>query len=82
MAGRVMDKTPSYELPPISSTLRWEEVSLLESISETDLDQIIFSVMTSRLQKTAMIVAKAAERCKEFDLPISAEILGARASGR
>jgi len=73
-----MDKIPSDEIPAISSMLRWEEVSLPESISEADLDQIIFSVMTSRLQKTAMVVGKAAERCKELDLPINAEILGAR----
>jgi hypothetical protein len=73
-----MDKTPSNEIPAISSTLRWEEASLPDSISEADLDQLIFSVMTSRLQKTAMIIARAMKRCEELDLAINEEILGAR----
>jgi hypothetical protein len=73
-----MDKRLFVEPPVISSTLRWEDVSLPVSISEADLDQIIFSVMTSRLQKTAFVIVKALERCKELDLPINADILGAR----
>ena len=73
-----MDKRVFVEPPVISSTLRWEDVSLPASISAADLDQIIFSVMTSRLQKTAMVIVKALERCKELDLPINAEIVGAR----
>jgi hypothetical protein len=73
-----MDKTPSNEFPTISSLLRWEDVSLPESISEADLDQIILSVMTSRLQKTAMVISRALQRCEELDLPIDDDILGAR----
>jgi hypothetical protein len=73
-----MDNKHFDEIPTSSSTLRWEEVSLPEAISEADLDQIILSVMTSRSQKAAMVVGKAVERCREFDLPINAEILGAR----
>lgn len=73
-----MDKTPSDEVPAISSTLRWEEVSLPPSISEADLDQIIFSVMTSRLLKTARVISDAVARCKELGLPIDVEILSAR----
>jgi hypothetical protein len=73
-----MDKRLFVEPPVISSTLRWEDVSLPASISEADLDQIVFSVMTSRLQKTAMVIVKTLERCKELDLPINAEIVGAR----
>jgi hypothetical protein len=57
-----MDKKHFDEIPTISSTLRWEEISLPEAMSEADLDQIIFSVMTSRLQKTAMVVGKADAR--------------------
>jgi hypothetical protein len=73
-----MDKAPFEESPVISSTLRWKEVSLPPSISEADLDQIIFAAMTSRLRKTAMVIGKAVEHCKELGLPINAEILGAR----
>ena len=64
-----MHKTPSNEFPAISSTLRWEEVSLPDSISEAELDQLIFSVM---------IIARAMKRCEELDLAINEEILGAR----
>jgi hypothetical protein len=73
-----MDKKRFVEPPIISSTLRWEDVSLPASTSEADLDRIIFSVMTSRLQKTALVIVKALERCKELALPIDADILGAR----
>jgi hypothetical protein len=73
-----MDKRFFVEPPVISSTLRWEEVSLPASVSEADLDQIIFAVMTSRLQKTAVVLHRALERCKELGLPINADILGAR----
>jgi hypothetical protein len=73
-----MDPRFFVEPPVISSTLRWEEVPLPASVSETDLDQIIFAVMTSRLQKTAVVLHRALERCKELGLPVSADILGAR----
>jgi hypothetical protein len=64
----------------INSDLRWEDVTLpaSASASETELDAIIFSVLTSRLQKTAMVIAKAMKHCDERALPVSAEIVGAR----
>jgi len=73
-----MDETPFDEIPVISSTLRWEDVSLPASVSEADLDGIILSVMISRLQKVAFIIGKALERCRELDWPIDADILSAR----
>jgi hypothetical protein len=73
-----MDKRLFVEPPIISSKLRWEDVSLPASISEADLDHIILSAMTSRLKKTATIIAKALQRCQELDLPIDADIVGAR----
>jgi hypothetical protein len=62
----------------ISSDLRWQDVTLPASVSETDLDAIIFSVLTSRLQKTAMVIAKAMKHCDERALPVTAEIIGAK----
>jgi hypothetical protein len=73
-----MGKTPFNEPSVISSTLRWEEVSLPASISEADIDQIVFSAMSLRLQKTALVIVKSLKRCEELGLPINAEILGAR----
>lgn len=72
------DLQPPPEPPTISSELQWQDVALPASVSETELDQIIFSVLTSRLQKTAMVIGKAVGRCKERALPIDAEIVGAR----
>jgi hypothetical protein len=71
-------RPPDKEPPHIISTLRWEEVSLPTSISEADIDQIIFSVLHSQWRKTAAIVGMALERCKELGLPISDEVLAAR----
>ena len=74
-----MDKArPLEEETAINSDLRWEDVTLPASVSEADLDTIIFSVLTSRLQKTAMVIATAVKRCDERALPVSAEIIGAR----
>jgi hypothetical protein len=69
---------PLREETAIDSDLRWEDVTLPASVSEADLDTIIFSVLTSGLQKTAMVIAKATKRCGERALPVSAEIIGAR----
>jgi hypothetical protein len=69
---------PSAERPVISSVLRWEDIVLPESVSEAELDQIIFSALNPQWQKTALVVAKALERCRELALPVRAEALGAR----
>jgi hypothetical protein len=74
-----MDKArPLQEETAIDSDLRWENVMLPASVTEADLDTIIFSVLTSQLQKTAMVIAKAAKHCDERALPVSAETIGAR----
>jgi len=69
---------PPGDPPRISSKLRWDQVSLPESVSEADIDAIILSALTTRLQKTAKVIGKAVERCRELGLPISDEMLGAR----
>src|SRR5438034_1023178 len=63
-----MDKRLFFEPPVISSTLRWQDVSLPASITEADLDRIIFSVMPSRQQKTAAVMTKVLERCVALGL--------------
>ena len=73
-----MNEKPSDEIPAIDSTLRLEEVSLPPSVSEADLDRIIFSVMASRLLKSARVIGDAAVQCKKLGLPINVEILSAR----
>jgi Protein of unknown function len=65
-------------VPEISSPLRWEDVILPQTVSEADLDRIIFSKLGERLQKTAMIIGRAFIECQTLALPITSEILGAR----
>jgi hypothetical protein len=69
---------PTREIPEFNTVRRWEEIVLSESVSANDLDAIIFSVISLRWQKTAMVIVKAHERCEELKLPIDAEVLGAR----
>jgi hypothetical protein len=71
-------RPPAAERPVISTVRRWEEIALPESVSETDLDSIIFSALSLRWQKTAMVIGKALERCQTLALPVSAEVLGVR----
>mgnify|MGYP000010996623 FL=1 len=69
---------PPDEPPHISSTLRWKDVSLPDSVSEADIDAAIFAALTPRFQKTATAIAKAFHNCQERAMAISYEMLGAR----
>jgi hypothetical protein len=69
---------PSNEPPHIISELRWEDVTLPASVSEADLDSIIFSVLKPRAQKTAMVVVRTLDRCIERGLPVKSEEIAAR----
>jgi hypothetical protein len=66
------------EIPEICSELQWDQVRLPPSISEADLDGVLFSVLTRWPQKMAMVLGKAIGRCKELGWPISKDVLGAR----
>ncbi len=71
-------RPPVAERPTISTLRRWEDIVLPESISETDLDSTIFSALSLRWQKTAMVIGKALERCQTLGLAVDAEVLGVR----
>jgi hypothetical protein len=73
-----MTNETSGEVPTFDSMLRWDEVELPSSITESDLDDIIFSAMHPQWRKTAMILVKAGERCRERSWPIGLEVLAAR----
>lgn len=64
--------------PHISSTLRWENVSLPDAISEAYLDALIFAMLKPRLQKMAKIVGDVFTRCEAQLNPIDPEIIAAR----
>lgn len=69
---------PSRDPPRISSTLRWEKVSLPKSVSTTDLDAAILAELTSRSQKVARVIGKVEKRCKALKTRNRLEIIGAR----
>jgi hypothetical protein len=66
------------EEPFINSELRWDEVRLPMSVSEADIDAIIFSVIQPHWRKVAMVLAMALGRCRELGLQVSDEALAAR----
>jgi Protein of unknown function len=66
------------EIPRINSELRWDQVRLPKSMSETDIDAVIFSTMQPHWRKVAMVVVQALKRCEQLGLAISDEALAAR----
>jgi hypothetical protein len=63
------DLKPPPEIPVISSTLAWADVCLPPSITEADIDSVILSVITAQWRKTAAIVGKAYDKCRELGWP-------------
>jgi hypothetical protein len=77
--GRFPDlRPPSDEIPTVSSTLLWKDVHLPSSVTESDVDDVIFSVLKTQWRKTAAIVDKAYQRCEELGWPIDEDALAAR----
>jgi len=71
-------RPPSDEEPSIDSDLRWENVVLPKSVSEADLDQLIFSVLEPNWRKTAKIISDLLIRCEALAWPVDLEMLAAR----
>lgn len=72
------DLKPTDQEPEISSTLRWEDIALPESISSDDIDSAIAEALALEWQKTALVIARALPRCQELAVTVSTEIIGAR----
>ncbi|WP_448040388.1 hypothetical protein [Bradyrhizobium liaoningense] len=81
----IYDQYPDLE-PPKSDRepleyiceLTWDEVQLPESMTEKQLDEIVFSIMKPTWRKTAMMVTYVLDRCKELGLQIEGEVIAAR----
>ena len=81
----IYDQYPDLE-PPKSDRepleyiceLTWNDVQLPASLTESQLDEIIFSVMKPTWRKTAMMVTYVLDRCKELGLQIEGEVIAAR----
>jgi Protein of unknown function len=66
------------QIPTITSELRWDQVRLPPSVTESDLDGIIFSVLKPRWQKTAKVIILVMQRCKVIGVSIGDEEIAAR----
>ncbi|HEX9212460.1 MAG TPA: hypothetical protein VF901_18315 [Bradyrhizobium sp.] len=66
------------EPPTVTSELTWADVQLPPSVTEQQLDEIIFSLLTVRWQKTAAIAVLAEMQFKKTGLPIIDEVIAAR----
>jgi hypothetical protein len=64
--------------PEVCSTLRWKDVSLPQSVTEADLDTLIFSALAQTWRKTARIVGSTFEQCEARSFPVSLEVIAAR----
>ncbi len=66
------------EEPHVSSTLRWQDVSLPSSVTEADLDAVILSIIEQNWRKTVFIIYRAVQRYEGREIEMSDEIIGAR----
>jgi hypothetical protein len=71
-------RPPAAGRSVINTKRRWKDIVLPESVSEADLDSMIFSALSSRWQKTAMVIGNVLKSCQTLALPIDDEVLGAR----
>jgi uncharacterized protein DUF3658 len=78
----IFDRFPDLltfkEFPEINSSLRWDQVSLPPSASESQVDEIVLSVITPRWQKMAAVIWVAVKRSEELALGVADEMFAAR----
>jgi Protein of unknown function len=75
---RFGDLIPFKEFPEINSSLRWDQVQLPPSASESQVDQILLSVIVPQWHKMARIIWDAVKRSEELALGITDEMFAAR----
>jgi len=72
-------RNESAETPTITSGLTWEQVSLPPSVSEADIDRIIFAELRQVARKVALVVGNTAVRSgRELGVSVGSEIFAAR----
>jgi hypothetical protein len=77
--ARYPDLRPEFDERSFLDTVRrWKDIILPESVSDADIDAVIFSALSTRWLKTAKIIGDALTECRRLQLPVSAEMLGAR----
>jgi len=69
---------PDFEEDHVSSTLRWKDVVLPASVTEADVDELIFAALKKNWRKVAMIVGNVFQTCETRSIPLSDEVIAAR----
>ena len=69
---------PSEDIFTICCDLRWKEVTLPPSVSEADLDAVIFSKLKPHSLKVAAVLSKVREALEEKGLTIDVDVISAR----
>lgn len=72
------DLQPPGEVPTVDSELCWDDVTLPSSVTENDLDEMIFALLKPQWQKVAMVLVRAQEHYEKQAWPIAVEIIAAR----
>jgi tagatose-1,6-bisphosphate aldolase non-catalytic subunit AgaZ/GatZ len=67
-----------YEEDYVNSTLRWKDVVLPASVTESDVDKLIFAALKENWRKVALIVGNVFRTCKNRSIPLSDEVIAAR----
>ena len=62
----------------ICSALRWSDASLPRSVTEADLDALIYSQLAQNWRKVARIVGCTMQSCEARSIPVSGEVIVAR----
>jgi tagatose-1,6-bisphosphate aldolase non-catalytic subunit AgaZ/GatZ len=62
----------------VSGTLRWKDVVLPASVTESDVDKLIFAALRGNWRKVAMIVGNVFQMCETRSIPLSDEVIAAR----
>ena len=62
----------------VSSTLRWKDIVLPASVTESDVDKLIFAALKENWRKVALIVGNVFQTCEARSIPLSDEVIAAR----
>ncbi|MGC2780483.1 MAG: hypothetical protein WA418_33095 [Bradyrhizobium sp.] len=76
--ARFPDLAVPMQVVEAVSTLRWEKVELPPSIAESDLDDLIFSLLKPDWSSLQAILLMASQRCEELSWPLKFSEVAAR----
>jgi hypothetical protein len=69
---------PSTGFRFVDTKLTWKQVQLPPSVTEADVDAVIFSAMKPVFQKVAMVIIRSLKRFEELALPVGDQVIAAR----